>query len=647
MKRKNFNSLSTKIVLSIALVSVIITLVIFIVSNKINKEAFHQIEIEKANIIAQTIEPLIALNIYLGMEDKINQITLQLIENPNILAVKILKDNKLINYIESKEYKEDIAESFVIERTLTQPNSSKTIGKLVLMYSNKGYKKLISKYTNLTAILILSLVVLLTLFGIYVKKLLSPLKQISRLLRNYSPNKSIEIPFISQNNEIGLISGALCNMQRKIMQYSKKQENINHYLEGKVNEKTLELRAQLYIDTLTGLPNRFSMFNDIVEINDGALLIVNIDDFKEINDFFGHLAGDIVLKKFSNRLKNMFKNNELIKLKRLSGDEFALLFTQKPSLQEFIKTAEKLISDVEKMIFLHDNNEISIRVTIGGAYQLDGGLEKADIALKSAKKQQKSFLLYDEKLNIESQYRENMEWVKKLKKAIENDKIVPYYQPIYDNTTDKIASFESLIRLIDDNGKVVSPYLFLNVAKKSRLYKTLTKIMIEKSCAHFEDLEYDFSVNLSVEDILDADIVDYIKTKITQYNVANKIIFEILESDGIENYEEVSIFTQEMKKLGCRIAIDDFGSGYSNFEHLLKLNIDYIKIDGTLIENLDKDISAQIIVETIVDFAKRLNILTVAEFVHNKDVYEKVKELNVSRTQGYFLSEPRKSANKE
>lgn len=647
MKRKSFNSLSTKIVLSIALVSIVITLVIFVVSNKINKEAFHQIEIEKANIIAQTIEPLIALNMYLDMEDKINQITLQLIENPNILAVKVLKNDTLINYVESKEHKEEVDESFVVKRTLTQPNSSQAIGELVLIYSNKGYKKLISKYTDLTALLILSLVVLLALFGIYVKKLLYPLRQISKLLKNYSPNKNIEIPFISQNNEIGLISSALTNMQKKIMQYSKKQENINHYLEEKVNEKTLELRAQLYIDTLTGLPNRFSMFNDIVETDDGALLIINIDDFKEINDFFGHIAGDIVLKKFSNRLKNMFKTDEFVKLKRLSGDEFALLFVQKPPLKEFIKIAHKLINDVEKMIFFNDNNEISIRVTVGGAYQIDGGLEKADIALKSAKKQQKSFLLYDENLNIEGQYKENMGWVKKLKRAIEHDMIVPYYQPIFDNITDKIASFECLIRLIDDNGKVISPYLFLNVAKKSRLYSKLTKIMIEKSCMHFENLEYDFSLNLSVEDILDADIVNYIKAKITQHNVANRIIFEILESEGIENYEEVSIFTREMKKLGCKIAIDDFGSGYSNFEHLLKLNIDYIKIDGSLIDNLDKDISAQLIVETIVDFAKRLNILTVAEFVHNRDVYEKVKELNVNRTQGYYLSEPRKSANKE
>ncbi|MCK4875427.1 MAG: EAL domain-containing protein, partial [Sulfurimonas sp.] len=128
--------------------------------------------------------------------------------------------------------------------------------------------------------------------------------------------------------------------------------------------------------------------------------------------------------------------------------------------------------------------------------------------------------------------------------------------------------------------------------------------------------------------------------KIKKHNVANKIIFEILESEDIENYEEISLFIKEMKKLGCRIAIDDFGSGYSNFEHLLQLNIDYIKIDGTLIKNLDKDKNAQVVVQTIVDFAKRLDILTVAEFVHNEAVHIKVKNLKIDRTQGFFLAEP-------
>jgi len=437
-----------------------------------------------------------------------------------------------------------------------------------------------------------------------------------------------------------LIATALNSMQENILQYAKKQQNINHYLEENVAKKTVELRKQLYTNALTRLPNRRSLLNKINSFRDGALLILNIDDFKEINDFFGQAVGDKILIEFSLRLNEFFVQESNIILKHLSGDEFALLFMQKPPLEEFVQIAEKLVSDVEKMIFFHENNEIAIRVTIGGVYQIEGALEKADIALKSAKKQGKSYLIYDEKLNVERQFQENMQWVKKLKIAMKQDKIVPYFQPIFDNTSNKIVSCECLIRLIDEDDNIISPFKFLTIAKKSRLYYELTQIMVQKSCQYFEHLDCDFSVNLSVEDMLNVEIVDYIKQTIKNYDVSKKIIFEILESEGIENYEEISIFIDEMKALGCRIAIDDFGSGYSNFEHLLKLNIDYIKIDGSLIKNLDKDKNAQIIVETIVDFAKKLNILTIAEFVHNEAVSIKVKELKVDRTQGFFLAQP-------
>ncbi len=641
MKKRKIQSLSRKIVLSITLLSLFALIVIFTVFEKINKEAFYNIEMEKANLIARTIEPLIAINLYLGLNnDKIKEISLQLIKNPNILAVKVMQYNQILSEIKSMEYDNNIESSFIVNQTVYKPNSQEKIGSLVITYSNQNYKELTKKYTNLTLTLLFALGALFALFSLYVKKLLSPLRKIAKSLKNYSPDREINFPYISQNNEIGLISNALNDMQEKIIQYAKKQKNINQFLEEKIDEKTIELRRQLYIDTLTGLPNRLSLINDIVGVQEGALLVINIDSFREINDFFGHIAGDNILRKFANRLKSMFDDVKYIELKRLSGDEFALFFMKKPSLEHLTQTAQKLIFDVEKMIFFHENNEIAIRITVGGVHQINGALEKADIALKSAKKQHKSFLLYDEKLNIEEQYKENMEWVKKLKKAIRQDKILPYFQPIYDNKSDKIASYECLIRLIDSDKNVISPYKFLTIAKKSRLYNKLTKLMIKKSCQHFENIDNDFSINLSVDDMLDPEILAYIQQNIKKYNVAKKIIFEILESEEIKNYEEISVFIDELKALGCRIAIDDFGSGYSNFEHLLKLNIDYIKIDGTLIKNLDTDKNAQIVAKTIVDFAKRLNILTVAEFVHNEAIHIKVKELNISRSQGFYLAKP-------
>lgn len=640
MRTKKIKSISSKILFLIIFIFIFSTLVVFYVFEKVNKKAFYGIEMEKATLVAKTIEPLIALNIYLDMKDRIDQALGQLLENPNILAVKVLKNQKIINEIKSPHYSSNIEESFTIKQAIHQPNSKNVLGSIVITYSNKNYKELIEQYAKILLIMFIAFSIIFTLFGLYVKNLLSPLRKIAQSLKKYSPNKEIEITYLAQNNEIGLISKALNDMHKKISQYSNKQKNINQYLEEKVNEKTLELRKQLYTDTLTKLPNRHSLLNNIISNNDGALLIINIDDFKEINDFFGQTAGDDILKSFAYKLNNMFNKKQNSTVSRISGDEFALFFTKKPSKEEFIKIAEKLVSDIEKMIFLYENNELSIRVSIGGSYQIENILEKADIALKSAKKRQESFLLYDEKLNIEVQYKNNIEWVKKLKIAIANDKIVPYFQALYDNKSDKIASYECLIRLIDEDGSIITPFEFLTIAKKSRLYSKLTKIMIQKSCKYFEKVDSDFSVNLSVEDILNKNTVEYIKQKIKEHNVSSKIIFEILESEGIENYEDISIFTKEMKALGCRISIDDFGSGYSNFEHILKLNVNYIKIDGTLIKNIDHDINAQIIVKTIVDFAQRLNMLTVAEFVHNEEVYKKIKELRIDRTQGFFLAEP-------
>lgn len=641
MKSTGNKSLSTKIMFSIAIMSLLIVIVISVVSEKITKEAFYSVEVEKANIIAKTIEPLIALNIYLDINDKINQIATNLIKNPNILAIKVSNNNEIINEIKSTEYKSKVEDSFVVKNIIFEPNTTKKIGTLILTYSSENYKELRYKYAKLSIALLLFFILLFLFFGLYVKRLLSPLKKIALSLVNYYPDKEVSIPFVAQNNEIGLISNALNKMQENILQYSKKQKDINKYLEEKVDEKTLELRTQLYTNGLTGMPNRLSLLNDMRDLNEGALLIINIDDFREINDFYGHKVGDKILIDFSQKLKQMFNQDNDIKLKHFSGDEFVLLFMKKPSLKKFTKIAEQLIIDIEKMIFSHENNEIAIRVTIGGTYLIQGAIEKADIALKSAKNSRKSFLIYDEDLNIENKYKNNMQWVKKLKQAIKDDKIIPYYQPIFDNKSGKLASCECLIRLIDDD-EVISPFHFLDIAKKSRLYGTLTKIMLRKSCQYFENIDCDFSVNMSVEDMLDIEVVNYVKQMIRKYDVAQKIVFEILESEGIENYKEVSSFISDMKALGCRIAIDDFGSGYSSFEYILELDVDYIKIDGSLIKNLDSDKNAQVVTQTIVDFAKKLNMLTIAEYVHNDKVFTKVKEFNVDRTQGFYLAEPQK-----
>jgi diguanylate cyclase (GGDEF)-like protein len=623
---------------SIIITSTIVLGGIFFAFEQVNKKAFYNLELQKATLIVKTIEPLVAMDIYLGMQDKIQSIMTQLMQNKDISSIKILKNNTPIYEMKSKNKNESL---FVIKYDILQPTSKQKIGIIVLNYSNHNYEQLVYKYKKLLMIMLVVLFVISVLVAIYIEHLLKPLRKIAKLLQNFSPEKKLEIEPIEQNNEIALILSALSEMQEKIFDYASKQKDINAYLEKEVRSKTVELKKQLFIDDLTQLPNRKKLFKDIKNSGqENALLILNIDDFKEINDFYGQEVGDFILKEFAKRLQQFLEDEPNISVSRLSGDEFALFFQHKPSYRSFMKIVNSLSKEIEKMTFVYKENEIYIRVTMGGAMDSKEILEKADIALKVAKEQKKYFLLYDKKLDVERQYKENMEWVKKIKSAIKEDRIVPFFQPIFDTQTKEAVSYECLIRLIDTDGSVVSPYKFLTIAQKSKLYPKLTRIMIAKSCQYFQHKNTTFSVNLSINDILDVDMVAYIQKSIKKYDVSNKIVFEILETEGIENYEEVSLFISNMKRLGCKISIDDFGSGYSSFEHILKLDIDYIKIDGSLIKNLETDKNSKIVVETIIGFAKKLNLITIAEFVHNQAVFEIIKSLDIERAQGFYLAEP-------
>jgi len=166
--------------------------------------------------------------------------------------------------------------------------------------------------------------------------------------------------------------------------------------------------------------------------------------------------------------------------------------------------------------------------------------------------------------------------------------------------------------------------------------------MLSKSFEAFKNTDNEFSVNITIEDILNNNIKEYIIMMLEKYNIGSRVVFEIVESESIENFKEVLYFIKNIKSYGCKIAIDDFGTGYSNFEYLVKLEADYIKIDGSLIKEIDTNITSQIVVKNIVNFAKDLKMKTIAEFVENEFIFKKVKELGVDYSQGYYFSEPKR-----
>lgn len=397
-------------------------------------------------------------------------------------------------------------------------------------------------------------------------------------------------------------------------------------------KKSLKLA---YYDQLTGLPNRQKIVADMQKRNPTACIIFNIDDFKEINDFFGIETGDAILKQIGEWFETMNFSPY-----RIGGDEFAVLFHDAIQWNDLRNRIHALISMLEDKIFTIDEEMITIRMTVGAAIGDNKLLTRADIALNDAKKEKKSIALYAEEGNVEETYRANLRMSAAIRLALANRRIVCHYQPIVDVNTGEIDKYETLVRMIDAEGNMVYPGAFLTVAKKTKLYPHITVEVVKQACTLFGTRREEFSINLSDSDIRDPRIVREILNTIEKTGTGERIVFEILESEGIENYEEVVAFIRQVKALGARIAIDDFGTGYSNFENILKLNVDYLKIDGSLIQGIENNPRHRIVVETIADFAHRIHARTIAEFVGSEATYAILKEIGIDYAQGFYTGKP-------
>ncbi|GEM_PF-1253280 len=388
-------------------------------------------------------------------------------------------------------------------------------------------------------------------------------------------------------------------------------------------------------DPLTGLPNRQKLLLDLEDHQPYGCVLFNIDNFKEVNDFFGIRSGDTLLREVSEWFKAMGFSPY-----RIGGDEFALLFYEKLTQHQLHTRITSLQSALEEERFLIENEPLDIHMSAGAAVGEHKLLTRADIALHTAKERKIPIAFYEKSENVEKQYHTNIAMASTVRKALAQGRILCYYQPILNIATGEIAKYETLVRMIDEENTLIMPLQFLPIAKKTKLYPRITKEVIHQACHIFRTRSDAFSVNISIDDIHDPSTVKEIITTITQTDTASRIVFEILESEGIENYQEVAQFIQQVKILGAKIAIDDFGTGYSNFEHILKLNVDYIKIDGSLIQGIADNPRHQIIVETIIDFAQKMGAKTIAEFVSDEKIYNRIKEIGIDYSQGYYTGKP-------
>ncbi len=400
-----------------------------------------------------------------------------------------------------------------------------------------------------------------------------------------------------------------------------------------------ELILQYYTDNLTSLPNLYRLRSDIEEKDEFTLIVLNIDNFKILNDFYGFVVGDFILESVARKLRITLKYENIY---RIASDEFAILLDKKFKFYDLKEYLDDLVAKLSHLSFSYSATKIYVDLTFASASTStpENIFSKVNMALKYAKEKLLKFWIYEDGMNMGDEYEKNLKFAVKIREALNNSRLIPYFQPILDNKTDKIVKYEALSRLMDSEGIIHAPQSFIPASKKIKVYDKITKIVIKKTFEIFKDLDFEFSINLSFEDIINQDIYNFILKMLEDTNMGNRVTFELLESEKVDDFQKVLHFFHEIKRYGGKVAIDDFGSGFSNFSYLTRINPDFIKIDGSLIKNVDVDKNSYTVVETIVDFAKKMGIKTVAEYVHSSTVLSTVKSLDIDYSQGFFIDKP-------
>jgi len=401
-----------------------------------------------------------------------------------------------------------------------------------------------------------------------------------------------------------------------------------------------QLNQRANYDHLTLLYSRQKLIDDISNARRFNLAILDIDRFKEINNFLGIDAGDEFIKTTANLLRQHYLRKPYV-LYRLNGDEFAIFDRNAVDLDLFERHVRQFVDSFSREELTVKGEVIPVSITAGITdNRHPSPIVAATTALKYAKLKKLKTAAFQDNLPIIKEYENNLQMTRIIRKAALENLVIPYYQPIQDLKTGTIVKYEALIRISDAAGHIHTPESFLDISKRSGIYKELSLAMIRKAIASLSTHDCQVGINLSAQDTEDADISRLLEELYGQYGSLHRVMFEMTEQEGFSNPEIVHQFIRRTQRYGAKFAIDDFGSGYSNFENLIHFEVDYLKIDGSLIRNITTNRNSEIVVETIIAFARKLGIQTIAEFVSDASIHAKVQALGVDYAQGYYIGRP-------
>ncbi|MDQ7042260.1 MAG: GGDEF domain-containing phosphodiesterase [Sulfurimonas sp.] len=393
---------------------------------------------------------------------------------------------------------------------------------------------------------------------------------------------------------------------------------------------------------ISNIPNNVDLISKLKENKKINYFLINVDNFSNINSAYGYEIGNDVLGQVLNYL-NMAKPTSST-LYRFSADKFVLLDERDLDVNELTSISEAILSffsQADIVIEHHSEFKVSLSIGISCAKGLSN-ITQAEIAIDELRKMRRHhFYIYDAESAYVKEQEQKVYWALKIKEAVVDESLIAYFQPIINNTTQKIEKYECLVR-IENEDKIISPYLFMDAARITGNISYITKAIIRQSFEKFSKTNFDFSINITGEDLLLDFLEFYLLKNAQKYNIdPSRVVLEMLED--ITSLDKGTTLAQlnSLREKGFQIAIDDFGAENSNMSRLLELKPDYLKIDGSFIKNIVTDENSIIIVESIVFLCKKSGIKVIAEYVHNKEVQEKVKALGIDYSQGYYFSEPK------
>lgn len=773
MRFINIHSISTKIIILLVVTSTLFIVFTFSMAKNIFSHGFEKIVYEKMLITQDTIIPQIELNLSYDFTLPIVELGNDLLEDKNILLLKIESKKLHTPLIFTNALKkENISSQYTTYKKLYDPKTKKEIGRLTLMYSTNFYDNYMQDFYGWIIWGIVGFLAFILIISLLLSKALRPLSNLAQEMKQFNPFEPQKFQLKEfKDDEIGSIASAaniMIENLRKYIQHSDEltaelstkevhlrdaqrianvgswEYNIvedililsdevyrilgtklsshltfNTFLDyitlddkarvkmilenaikkgsrfnikyklikqnskvihvrtrGKVRKKltgeikltavTIDITKEIknkqtierlaYYDALTNLPNR-TLLQDRANIalskakrnkSKFAILFLDLDHFKLINDTLGHNVGDELLIHIANQLKNILRQSDSIS--RIGGDEFIILLSEIKSDEDASIIANKILStlNTEHQISsnkLHISTSIGIAIYPQNGTNLEELMTKADTAMYDAKKNgRNNYKVYSQ---VMSEHINNVILVENdLRASIQNqDDFKVYYQPKIDTKTSNVSGVEALLRWEHPTKGLIYPDEFIKIAEDNGAIVSIGKIIIQKVIQDISELnklsfgELKFAINLSAKQFLDTTLIPFITQLIKEYDVkASQLEFEITETLSMQNIQESLSVMNKIKEIGSSIAIDDFGTGYSSLSYLKQFPINTLKIDKEFVIDMTQDKDDKTIVRTIISMAQALGLRTVAEGVETKEHVTALTLMGCNELQGFHFS---------